>query len=117
MGLVSFHHPMGLANVFEAEDARRLRIVAASGDVLSNTLKRHVRERKSRCSENEASEEGQIDAARHLQQRVEIRDRSQAAEPTGEASSTASAEHREGIENGAVANKIEHGINLLGLGD
>src|SRR5262249_5401533 len=86
-------------------------------DIIGDALQRNVGERKAGGSEHETAEEGQIDATRHLQERVEIGDRGEAAEPAGQASPTATAEHVERIENGAVPDKVEHRIELLGLGN
>src|SRR6266851_2979776 len=38
-------------------------------------------------------------------------------QPACEAGASASAQHGEGIEDGAVADKIEHSVELFGLGD
>jgi hypothetical protein len=64
---------------------------------------RHIRQGEARLPEHEAAEEGQVDAARHLEQRVEVGDRSETAQPPGQARATAPAQHGEGIEDGAVA--------------
>ena len=85
-GLVGLHHAMRLADLLELEDPRWFCLVAPCGDVIRNALKWDVLERKTRGPENEAAEEGQINAARHLQERVEVGDRCEAAEPTREAS-------------------------------
>jgi len=50
-------------------------------------------------------------------QRVKVGDRRQAAQPPGQAGAAAPAEHREGIEDGTVADQVEHGVDLPGLGD
>jgi hypothetical protein len=50
-----------------------------------------------------------------LQERVEIGDRGEAAEPTSKTSATTTAEHVEGIKNGAVPDKVENRIKLLGF--
>jgi hypothetical protein len=55
----------------------------------------------------------QVDAAGHLEERVEIGDWRQAAQPARQAGATTPAQHGEGIENGAVADEVEHGVNLL----
>ena len=72
---------------------------------------------KPGVAEHEAAEERQVDAARHLQQRVEVGDRREAAQPAGQAGAAAAAKHGEGIEDGAVADQVEHRVDLLGLGD
>ena len=45
-GLVGLHHAMRLADLLELEDPRWFGLVAACGNVISNALKRDVRERK-----------------------------------------------------------------------
>src|SRR5580692_5203188 len=56
-------------------------------------------------------------SARHLQERIEVLDRREAAQPTREARATTPAQHGEGIEDGAVADKIEHRVELFGFSD
>jgi hypothetical protein len=116
VGLVGLHDAMSLTDFVEAKDPRRLGVEPASRNVLGDFLKRDVREREARCAEHEAAEEGQIDAARHLQERVEVGDGIEATEPSGKAGTAAAAKHGEGIEHDAVADQIEHGIDLLRLG-
>jgi hypothetical protein len=57
----------------------------------------------------------QIDAARHLQQRIEVRNWFEAAEETG--GTAATAKHGKRVEPDAVAHQIEHGIDIFCLGD
>src|SRR5215470_19770346 len=70
--LVGLHHAMRLPNVFEAEHSGRLRFVAACRHLLRDGLQRNVGERELRRAEDEAAKEGEVDAARHLQKRVEV---------------------------------------------
>src|SRR5262249_27897429 len=112
-GFVGLHHAMRLTNLLEAKDPGWLRLELTLRDLLCDVLQGHVRERKPRCPEDEAAEEGEIDTTRHLQQRVEIRDRRKTAQPTGKAGASTPTEHVEAVENGAVADEIEHGVELL----
>src|SRR5205085_12114881 len=100
-----------------SRNAGWLRLVTARGDLIGDALQRNVGERKTGGSKHETAKEGQIDTARHLQKRVEIGDRSKAAEPASKASTTTAAEHVERIKNGAVPDEVEHRIKLLGFGD
>src|SRR5262249_41376117 len=114
LGLVRLHHSMRLTDLLELENARWLRLVSAGCDIIGDALQRDVGERKAGGSEHETAEEGQIDATRHLQERVEIGDRGEAAEPASQASTTAAAERVERSENGAVPEKVGPRIELLG---
>src|SRR5262249_22146417 len=111
------HHSMRLTDLVESENAGWLRVVPAGGDIIGDALQRHVGERKAGGSEHETAEEGQIDATRHLQERVEIGDRGEAAEPAGKASSTATAGNVERMKNGAVPDRVEHCIELFRFGN
>ena len=113
-GLVGLHDAMRLVDFLEA---RRLGPEPALRHLPRDVLERHVGQRETRRAEHEAAEEGEIDAARHLQERIEILDRREPAQPAGEARAAAATQHGEGIEDGAVADKIEHRVELLGLGD
>src|SRR5271165_2679702 len=88
-GLVRLHGPMRLADLLEAEDARRLRLEAARRHVLGDLLQWDVGKREARGAEHEAAEEGQVNTARHLQERVEVGDRREPAQPAGEAGASA----------------------------
>jgi len=92
-------------------------IEPTGGCVFRNLLQRHIRERETRCSKHEAAEEGQADATRHLQQRVEIRDRIEPAEPAGQTGPAAAAKHGEGIEHDRVTHEVKHRVDFLGFGD
>jgi hypothetical protein len=52
-----------------------------------------------------------------LQQRIEVADRVETAQPASQTCAPAPAQRCERIENGAVAHEVEHRIDLLGLGD
>src|SRR5437016_4520184 len=83
--LISFHHSMRLPNVLKAEHSGWLRLIAACRHLFGDGLKRYVREWKLRRAEHEAAEEGQIDTACHLQERVEVGDRIEATQPASQA--------------------------------
>jgi hypothetical protein len=72
LGLVRVHYPVSLADVFELKYPRRFRLVPAGRHVACNHLQRNVRQRESRRPEHEAAKERKVDAARHLQERVEV---------------------------------------------
>src|SRR2546427_2756119 len=116
-GLVGLHHAVSFTDFVEAEDPRRLHVEPAGCGVPGNLLKRDVRERKAWSPEHEAAEESQIDAARHLQQRVEVGNRIETAEPAGKTGTAPPAKHGEGVEHDAVAYQVEHRIDLLRLCD
>src|SRR5262245_32530574 len=103
---------MRLPNVFEAEHSGRLRLVAACRHPSHDGLQRNVGKRELRSAEDEAAEEGEVDAACHLQKRVEVGDRRETTQPASQAGATTPAEHPEGIEDGAVADQVEHGIDV-----
>src|SRR5262249_46836044 len=115
--LVFLHGAVRFADLVEPEDPGRLDVEPTRCSVRSNLLKRHVRERKARSSEHEAAEERQIDAARHLQQRVEVGNWLEAAEPAGKTGTAATAKHGKRVEQDAVAHQVEYDIDLLRLGD
>src|SRR5260370_39062863 len=85
--------------------------------VRSNLLKRHVGKREAWSSEHEAAEERQIDAARHLQQRVEVGNWIETAEPAGKTGTAPAAKHGKRVEHDAVTHQVEHRIDLLRLRD
>src|SRR5262245_44529350 len=106
---------MGLADLLEAEHPAWLRLETPGGHLFGNLLEGHIGQWKLRSPEDETAEEGQVDAAGHLQERVEIGNRRQAAEPSGQAGATTPAQHGEGIEDRAVADEVEHRIERLGF--
>src|SRR5215813_5921912 len=115
--LVGLHDAVSLTDLVEPEDPGRLDVEPAGRSVRSNLLKRHIRERKAWSAEHEAAEESQIDTARHLQQRVEVGNWIEAAEPAGKTGTAATAKHGERVERDAVAYQVEHRIDLLCVGD
>src|SRR5215510_9680639 len=108
---------MRFPNVLKAKHSGWLRPKSACRHFFGDGLKRNVREGKLRRAEHETSEEGQIDAACHLQERVEVSDRGETTQPASEAGATTPAEHPEGIKDGAVADQVKHRINVLRFGD
>src|SRR5436190_11793494 len=116
-GLVGLHHTMGLADLFETECSGGLDVEPTGRGVRGNLLKRHVGETKPRSSEYEAAEERQIDAARHLQQWVEVGDGIETAKPAGQTGTATAAKHGKGIEHDGIAHQVEHRIYLLCLGN
>jgi hypothetical protein len=105
-----------LRDSIEAEDSDGHDIELTRRGILRDLLQRHVREWESPGAEHQAAEEGQVDAAGHLQQRIEVRNRIQAAKPAGKTGAIAAAQHGEGIGNDAVADHAEHSIDLIHLG-
>src|SRR5262249_44704476 len=103
---------MRLADLLEAEDSRRLYVEPTGSRVRSDPLQRHVREWKARRPEDEAGEEGEMDAARHLEERIEVGDRLETAEPASKTGAAAAAKHGERIEHDGVANEVEHCVDL-----
>jgi hypothetical protein len=114
---VGLHDAMRLADFLEAKDPGRLRLETPRRHQFGDLLERHVGQWELRLAEHETAEESQVDAAGHLQERIEIGDWRQAAQPARQAGATTPAQHGEGIENGAVTDKIEHRIELLGFSD
>src|SRR5579885_2392538 len=81
-GVVGLHEAVRLADLVEAEGSHRLDVEPAGSDVCGDLLQPHVGERKAWSAEYDAAEEGQVDAARQLQQRVEVACRIESTEPT-----------------------------------
>src|SRR6476620_5201997 len=69
-GLTGVHDAMRFADVLKAEHAAWLGLELARRNLLRDVLQRHVREWETRLTEHEAAEESEIDAARHLQERM-----------------------------------------------
>jgi hypothetical protein len=55
--------------------------------------------------------------AGHLQKWIEVMYGRESTQPACQARAAAPAQHVQGVEDRAVADKIEDGIDLLGLGD
>src|SRR5262245_55517085 len=108
---------MRLPNVLKAEHSGWFRLIAARSHLFGDGLKRNVREGKLRRAEHETAEEGKVDAARHLQERVEVGDRIEAAQPTSQTCATTPAQHPEGIKDGAVTDEVKHRINVFSFSD
>src|SRR5947208_3660681 len=68
-GFVGLHHAMCFADLLEAEHPRRLCFKTTRRHLLRDFLKRHIGQRETRRAEHEAAEEGEIDTARHLEER------------------------------------------------
>src|SRR5262249_31000150 len=69
---IALHGPVRFADVLEAKHAGRLGLELARRHLLGDFLQRHVGQRESRRTEHETAEEGEVDAAGHLEQRVEV---------------------------------------------
>src|SRR5215472_532674 len=76
---------MGFTDLLEVKHAGGLGLEPARRHLLSNLLQRHVGQREPRRAEREAAKEGQVHATGHLQQWVEVLDRREPGQPTGEA--------------------------------
>ena|SRR5215469_12205202 len=72
---------MSLVDLLEAEDPGGLDFEPAGRGIRRDLLQRHSASRETRNSEDEAAEECQIDAARHLKQWVEVGHRNETAQP------------------------------------
>src|SRR5262249_52792969 len=73
--------------------------------------------RKIRSAEDETSKEGKINAAWHLEERVEIVYRGESPEPPGEAHSSAAPKHCERVHKGRISDQVKHLVNALALRD
>src|SRR4029077_13238743 len=101
---------MSLANFIEAEDPRRLDVKPSSSGVLGDLLERYIRQREAGSSKRKTRKKSQIDAARHLLQRIKVGERTTAAEPAGKTSTATSAEHGQRVKHDAVADQVEYCI-------
>src|SRR5262249_32776242 len=108
---------MRFSDVLKAEHSGWLRPKSACRHFFGDGLKRNVREGKLRRAEHETAEEAKVDAACHLQEWVEVGDRIETAQPTSQACATAPAQHPEGIKDSAVADEVEHRVNVLSFSD
>src|SRR5262245_13790236 len=106
---------MRLTDLLEAENPGWLRPEPPGGHLFGNLLERNIGQWKLRSAEHRAAKLAQANAAGHLKERVEIGNRRQTAKPARQAGATTPAQHVEGIENGAVADKVQHRIELLGF--
>src|SRR5262245_22413556 len=82
-GLVGLHDAVSFLDLVETEDSRRFDVEPACCGVRRDLAKRDVGEWEAWRTEHKASKECQVDAARHLQQRIEISDGIQPAQPAG----------------------------------
>src|SRR5262249_24019127 len=92
---VFLHDAMGFADFVKREDASRLCLEATRRHVLGNFLERDVGEREARGAEDEAAEEGQVDAAGYLQEGVKFFARPRPSDPAGEARAPAATQYGE----------------------
>src|SRR5262249_18204586 len=77
---------------------------------------RDFRYRKLRSAKYKAAKETEVNAARHLQQRVEVRDGIESTQPTAEADASVPMGNGNRIEERAITDKVEHDIHLLHFG-
>src|SRR5215467_2202521 len=104
---------MSLADFLETKNACGLRAVAASCRPVHNGLHGDFRKRKFPRAQHEAAKEAEMHSAWHLQQWIERAHGSKAAEESGQAKMSAPANHGEGIQQGAVANQLQHGVHAF----
>src|SRR5262249_16830447 len=116
-GLVRLHDALCFTDLLEAEHVGRLGLELAGRHLPRDVLQRHIGKREARRAEHKAAEEREGYATGHLQQWIEVLDRRESSQPPGEARTAPTPQHGEGIEDGAVADEIEHRIELLGFGD
>lgn len=116
-GLARFHELVRFSDFLKAKNAYRFRFIAACCNIIRDSLKRNIRQRKLGSTENEAAEEAEVNATRHPKQWIEFGDLSKAPEKTRQACTSASAKHGKRIEDGAVAHEIENRVNLLAFGN
>src|SRR5262249_11419687 len=89
--LVRLHDAVSFTDFIEAEDPGRLDVQPTRSGVGCDLLKRNVREREAWGSEDETAKKREIDAARHLEQRIEVGDRIETAQPARKTRATAAA--------------------------
>lgn len=111
--LIRFHDAMSFANLVELKDARGLGLVFAFRDISGSALQRHIGKWEAGRSEHKASKKRPIDATRHLQERVQLPNRCEPAKPSRKAGPSASPQHSKRIKDRAVADQIEHRVDLL----
>src|SRR5262249_36982057 len=76
-------------------------------------LQRNFRYRKLRRTKHKTAEQTEVNAARHLQQRVELRYWFQSTQPASETDASVPARNCNRIEKGAIADKVEDHVHLL----
>src|SRR5262249_16702729 len=74
---------------------------------------RNFRYRELRSTKYKAPKETEVNADRHLQQRVEVRDWLESTQPAGETDASVPMWNGNRIEERAIADKVEHDIDLL----
>ena len=89
--LIGLHDAVSFLDLVETENSRRFDVESTGRSVPCDLAKWDVGERETWRTEHKASEECQGDSARHLQQRVEISDRIETAQPPGQTRTTAPA--------------------------
>src|SRR5262245_19606899 len=104
--LIRLHHAMRFLDLVEAEDSRWFDVESTSCSVRGDLAKRDVGEWEAWRTEHKASEECQVNPTRHLQQRVEISDRIETAQPPGETGAAAAPHHRQRVEHDRVAHQV-----------
>src|SRR6266436_2759485 len=104
---------MGVLDLLEAENLRRLRPVGPLGDTVDNRLEWNLRERKSRRSGDErACKDAKMGAARHLEYWLE-RKRSAAAQEPNKTYVPSATHYRERIQHCHVADDVENCVDPL----
>src|SRR5260370_29838838 len=104
---------MGILDLLEAENLRRLRLVGPLGDAVDNRLERNLREWKRRRSGDERGcKDAKSAAARNLEHRLE-RKRSAAAQEPNQTCVPPAAQHRERIQHRRVADNVENRVDPL----
>jgi hypothetical protein len=106
-----------LANFVELKDASRFCLVDSSGHFIYDGLERNVRNWKVRSAENKTAKEREVNSAWHLKQRIKAIHGIQTPQPSCQAHASAPPEHPKRIHEGAVADKIEDGVDPLAFGD
>src|SRR5262249_16791431 len=81
--------------------------------MIHNLLQRNFRYWELRSTKYKAAKEAEVNAARHLQQRVEVWDWRESTEPAAEADASMPMWNSNRIEERPVTDKVEHDIHLL----
>src|SRR5882757_1675294 len=108
---------MSFPDVTERKDAGGVGVELAVLDLSGDVAQGYVRQRETRCAEYKAAEERQIHTAGHPQKWIEVVYGCESTQPACQARAAAPAQHIQGVEDRAVADKVEDGIDLLTLGD
>jgi hypothetical protein len=102
---------MRFPNVFKAKYSGWFCFTATGGHLIGDGLERNIGQRKPRIAEHKTAKEAEVDTARHLQQRVEVGHRIKPSQKARQAGAPTPSKHREGIQNCAVADEIENGVD------